>query len=309
MNRREFLVSGATFAALAAASGCCSTSASSCAAPAGRKPCSFKLGMAGYTYWDFTLDETLAALEKFDVHGLCAKSKHFPLTATPAELKELVKKCADHGVELYGAGPLDISSPDEAKKVFDYCAALGVKTVVGVPWEPGADGSKEWRKRRASRSLCELTSKLCAEYDMRCAIHNHGRNPKTGSPALYGAPCDTWEMVKDLDPRMGICMDVAYTFADGFDPAETIHAYKTRLFDLHFRNVTLPDNGSSGAAAHMGKIDYVRVVRALKDVGYNGWCGIELANAFKKPNAANPGADPSWIPLSVGYFRGLMDAV
>ena len=110
-----------------------------CAASAGKKPCSFKLGMAGYTYYRFTLDETLDALEKFDVHGLCAKDKHFPLTATPAELKALVAKCKDHGVTIYGAGPLNIGSPDEAKKVFDYAAALGVKTVVGVPFEEFKD--------------------------------------------------------------------------------------------------------------------------------------------------------------------------
>jgi len=305
MKRREFLGLGA---AMAAAGAFGADAGARCAA-AGRKSCPFKLGMAGYTYYRFTLDETLEALEKFDVHGLCAKDKHFPLTATPAELKALVAKCRDHGVEIYGAGPLNIGSPDEAKKVFDYAAALGVKTVVGVPWQPAEDGSTAWGKRRASRELCELTSKLCAEYDMRCAIHNHGRNPKTGSPALYGAPCDTWEMVKDLDPRMGICMDVAYTFADGFDPADTIRAYRKRLFDLHFRNIAQPDNGSSGAAAHRGKIDYVRIVRALKETDYDGWCGIELANAFGKSSDANPGADPSWIPLSVGYFRGLMDAV
>ena len=306
MNRRGFIGLGV---ALAAVDGCRTGGSSGPACVAGKRPCPFKLGMAGFTYWKFDLDETLAALKKFDVHGLCAKSKHFPLEASPAELKALVKKCEDSGVTLYGAGPLDIGSQDEAKMVFDYAAALGVKTVVGVPWEPAADGSTEWGRRRASRRLCELVSTLCAQYDMRCAIHNHGRNPKTGSPALYGAPCDVWEMVKDLDSRMGICMDVAYTFADGFDPAETIRAYKARIFDLHFRNIAQPDNGSSGAAAHMGKIDYVRVVRALKDVGYDGWCGIELANAFGKPSDANPGADPSWIPLSVGYFRGLMDAV
>ena len=43
------------------------------------------------------------------------------------------------------------------------------------------------------------------------------------------------------------------------------------------------------------------VVKALADVGYEGACGIELANAFPK--------NPEWIPASVGYFRGLMDAV
>ena len=274
-----------------------------------RTPCSFKLGVAGYTYYNFSLDETLAQMERFDVHGICAKDRHFPFSLSAEGLKKLVRKCDDRGVKIYGAGPVNIASADEAKKMFDYAAALGVKTLVGVPWRPAADGSKAWGRRRASRELCEVVSGLCSQYDIRCAIHNHGRNPMTGSPDLYGAPCDTWEFVKDLDPRMGICLDVAYTFADGFDPAEVIRMYRSRLFDVHLRDIADPANGSSGALPHRGHVDYVSVFRALREVGYSEWCGLELAAAFAKPNAANPGADPSWIPQNLGYFRGLMDAI
>lgn len=302
MTRRDFMTLGA---------GTCLAMGLSAAGVGekARAACPFKLGMAGYTYNKFSLDETLADLERFDVHGLCAKDKHFPFSLSSAELRELVKKCADHGVEIYGAGPVNIASADEAKKMFDYAAALGVKTLVGVPWQPAIDGSKAWGKRRASRELCEVVSKLCAEYDIKCAIHNHGRNPKTGSPDLYGAPCDTWDYVKDLDPRMGLCLDVAYTFADGFDPAATIRQYKARIFDVHLRDIADPTNGSSGALPHRGRVDYPSVFRALREIGYTGWCGLELAAAFGKPNDANPGADSSWIPQSLGYFRGLMDVL
>ena len=80
-----------------------------------------------------------------------------------------------------------------------------------------------------------------------------------------------------------------------------IRAYASRLFDCHFRNISDPTNGSSGTDSANGKIDYFRVVKALADIGYEGACGIELANAFPK--------NPEWIPASVGYFRALMDAV
>ena len=53
----------------------------------------------------------------------------------------------------------------------------------------------------------------------------------------------------------------------------------------------------------------MRVFRALKDIGYSRVCGLELANAYGEQNADNPGADPSWVPRSLGYFRGLADAV
>ena len=46
-----------------------------------RRSLSFRLGMAGYTYHKFKLDETLAALKSFDVHDLCVKDFHLPPVA------------------------------------------------------------------------------------------------------------------------------------------------------------------------------------------------------------------------------------
>ena len=76
--------------------------------------------------------------------------------------------------------------------------------------------------------------------------------------------------------------------------------------DMAWRNRVF---GAFRAAADHGLIDYVRILRTLRDVGYAGVCGLELANAYGKPTDINPGADPSWIPRSIGYFRGVMDAM
>ena len=298
MTRRSFLAVGS----LALAASCRAAFAPVGArVPRARGTVRFRLGMAGYTYHKFSLDETLEALERFGVHDLCVKDFHLPLTATAAEIAAFRQKCADRGVTPYGVGPIYMSTEDEAKRAFDYAAALGVPVVVGVPWKPAPGGGTSWKKRCQSPELCAKVSELCARYDLKFAIHNHGRNPATGVPTLFGAPVDVWEVVKDMDRRMGLCMDVAYTFADGFDPAAEIRKYAARLFDCHFRNISDPTNGSAGTNSSDGAIDYLGVVKALAEVGYAGACGIELANAFPK--------NPEWIPASIGYFRGLMDAV
>ena len=311
MNRLEFIRGGAVLGAIAAA-GCATDKAASCcgcAAPSkGRGKCPFRLGVAGYTFHKFSLDETLAMLRTYDVGELCAKDFHYPMTATPAELKELVKKTSDSGVHLYGAGPITTKTEDDAKRAFEYCATLGVPTVVGVPAEV-FDASLGWKGIRSSRKMCEVCAKLADEYKMNFAIHNHGANPKTGNPNLYPTVEDTAKIISDLSPRIGFCVDIAYTYADGFDPSEILRRHAARVFDIHLRNVAVGDNGSSGAAADHGLIDYVRILRTLKEIGYTGVCGLELANAYGKPNEENPGADPSWIPRSIGYFRGLMDAI
>ncbi len=296
MNRRNFMKAG-LLAAVASGNAVAETPLT----PESRGKVSFRLGMAGYTYNKFTIDQTLEALEKFGIHFLCVKDFHLPLQSTAAEIAAFRKKCEDRGVTPYGVGPIYMQTEDEAKRAFDYAAALGVPTLVGVPWKPNPDGGTQWNKRCQSPELCAKVSVLCERYDIRFAIHNHGRNPKTGAPNLFGAPADVWEVVKELDRRMGICMDIAYTFADGFDPAEEIRKYAARLFDCHFRNISDPTNGSSGTNSSDGKIDYLKVVKALAATGYEGVCGIELANAFP--------SNPEWIPLSIGYFKGLMDSV
>jgi len=294
MNRRDFLTTGLLGAAAATMAGCAS---SACGARTcrGAKP-RYHVAMAGYTYNKFKLDQTLADLEKYDVHYLCVKNFHLPFNATAAQIAEFKRKCADHGVTPYGTGPISIDNADDMKRRFDYTAAIGASILVGVPGEKGADG-----KVQSSRKMCEIASKLSREYGIKFAIHNHGANPKTGNPRLFPTIPATYELIKDLDPNMGFCMDVAYTFADGFDPAAIVRQYGARIFDGHLRNISDPGNGSSGITAHRGVIDYLPFFRALAEIGYDGCFGLELANSF--PN------NPQWIPESLGYFRGLIAAV
>ncbi|MBR2749061.1 MAG: hypothetical protein IKD97_04190, partial [Firmicutes bacterium] len=89
----------------------------------------------------------------------------------------------------------------EAKKAFDYAAAIGVKTVVAVPTEEKeieVDGKKK-KVRFHSRARCEYLAGLCKEYDMRIAIHNHGPD----IPYCFPTGESAFNMVKDLDPLYG----------------------------------------------------------------------------------------------------------
>ena len=300
MNRREFLGGFALCTAATAVVGC--RSAECC----GDTGSPIKIGMAGYTYGQFKTDEMIAEMVKNDVHGLCVKSCHLSFKATQTEIREFLKKLSDNGITPYGAGPITMNDEETAKRMFDYVASLGVPTLVGVPGEKKVVDGKE--RTVSSRRMCEMCAELSESYKIDFAIHNHGENPKTGNPYLYPSLEKSWPLIQDLGRRMGFCMDVAYTFADGYDPAEIVHRYGDRIFDCHLRNISDPKNGSSGAPAHAGKIDYRPVFRALKEIGYSRWCGLELANAYK-PGLANPGADPSWIPLSLGYFRALAETV
>ena len=59
-----------------------------------------------------------------------------------------------------------------------------------------------------------------------------------------------------------------------------LRRFADRVFDVHLRNTAIADNGSSGAPADAGTIDYLKVLRALKEIEYAGACGLELRNAY-----------------------------
>ena len=259
----------------------------------------FKLGVAGFTYHKFIIDETLAFLEKLDVHYLCIKNFHLPFDSTPAQIAEFKKKCADHGVTGYGVGPIYMSSNEEAKKAFDYAAAIGVKTVVAVPTEEKemeVNGKKK-KVRFHSRARCEYLAGLCKEYDMRIAIHNHGPD----IPYCFPTGESAFNMVKDLDARMGLCLDIGHDFRAGQNPAESIRKYGSRIYDMHIKNVKFDAKKNIAVPMPRGDMDMWEIVKALVEVNYTGCCSLEYERDFKDNLAG--------VAESIGYFKGLIKAI
>jgi len=298
MNRRSFLGAG-SLALLAA--GCQTASGTKCGTSGCSKKCKvpFKLGVAGFTYHKFNIDETLAFLEKLDVHYLCIKNFHLPFDSTPAQIAEFKKKCADHGVTGYGVGPIYMASNEEAKKAFDYAAAIGVKTVVAVPTEEKEmeiNGKKK-KVRFHSRARCEYLEGLCKQYDMRIAIHNHGPD----IPYCFPTGESAFNMVKDLDPRMGLCLDIGHDFRAGQNPADSIRKYGSRIYDMHIKNVKFDAKKNIAVPMPRGDMDMWEIVKALVEVNYTGCCSLEYERDFKDNLAG--------VAESIGYFKGLIKAV
>ncbi|MEY3060528.1 MAG: hypothetical protein RL000_1880, partial [Bacteroidota bacterium] len=63
------------------------------------------------------------------------------------------------------------------------------------------------------------------------AIHNHGPEDK-----LYPTPKSIYDRIKNMDARMGLCIDIGHTFRAGVLPEEAIKLYDDRLFDLHIKD-------------------------------------------------------------------------
>ena len=195
----------------------------------------FHLGMAGYTFVNFDLDTTLKTLERLDIHYLCIKDFHLPLNSTDEQIRAFHDKCAAHKVTGYAVGPIYMKSEEEIDRAFDYAKRVGVKLIVGVP----------------NYELLPYVDKKVKEYDFHYAIHLHGPDIKT-----YPDATDVWEHTKDLDPRIGMCLDVGHDLRNGCDPVADLKKYHTRVFDMHIKDVT--DSSKAGEKIRFGLVGLFR---------------------------------------------------
>ena len=270
----------------------------------------FQIGIAGYTMCKHSLDESLEIMRQSDAHYLCVKDFHLKYTATDEEIAAFKAKCAEYGVVPYALGPLYTKDNEKVRAYFEFARRFGVKTVVGVPYEP-TDEKDTWGKRKGSRAQLEYIDGLVKEFDIRYAIHNHGPH----SPEMFPDVAYGWELIKDLDPRIGFCMDVGWEWGSDRDPVETIRKHGDRIYDIHLKNFrATPAKPGKGGFPRDGKmmnfetvpmprgdIDYTKVFTALAEVGYTGVCALEYERDFTNNLPA--------IAESVGYARGICDSI
>ena len=148
-----------------------------------------KLGLASYTFRQFSLDQTLAMTKRVGLKYICLKDNHLPMNSTPEQLAEAAAKAKAAGLDLYGCGVVYMNKPAEVDRAFEYAKGAGMKVIVGVP----------------THELLALVNERVQQYDIRVAIHNHGPVDK-----LYRTPDVAYEKVKNLDRRIGLCLDIGH---------------------------------------------------------------------------------------------------
>jgi sugar phosphate isomerase/epimerase len=240
-----------------------------------------KMGITTSALRKFTLDQAIAMTKQAGVKYISLKEVHLPLKSTTDQRQEARRKVEQAGLVLMGGGVIYIKNQsDEIRNVFEYARDSGMKTIVCSP-EPEA---------------LDAVEKLTKEFDLRIAIHNHGPGDQR-----YPSPLDVLRMVKDRDPRMGLCIDVGHTVRIGEDPVAAIHKCAGRLYEFHMKDVTAA--AASGKSTEVGKgvIDIPAVLKALLKFKWPGHLALEYEAHETDPL---PG-----IIESYAYMRGALAAM
>jgi sugar phosphate isomerase/epimerase len=243
-----------------------------------------RLGIAGYTFRGLGVAEALTALKALRIKNACIYKNQLDWeTATPDEARAVAEKYHAAGIALSGTGVVNLAN-DEAKcrRAFDNVRAAQVATMICKP-DPAA---------------LPLVEKLAKEYDQRLAIHNHGPEDK-----LYPTPADTFNAVKSLDARLGVCIDIGHSMRAKADPIATIRQYASRLYDLHLKDSLAVPGAIADIPVEIGAghMDIRGVLRALLDIRYRDVVEFEYEKV-----AANP---ITGLAESVGYVRGVLAAM
>jgi inosose dehydratase len=240
-----------------------------------------KFGIASYTFRDFSLEQAIAMTRQAGVQYITLKDFHLPMRSSPSERKQAKANIEAAGLKLMGGGVIYMKNDEaEIKAAFDYARDAGMPVIVCSP-DPAALG---------------IVEAMAKSYDLRIAIHNHGPGDQK-----YPSPLDVLRLVKDRDPRMGICIDLGHTVRIGQDPVAVIEQCAERLYDFHLKDVT--EATSKGGATEVGKgvIDIVGVLRALVKIKFSGHVALEYEINERNPM---PG-----VLESFAYVRGVMAAI
>ena len=280
LSRRTFLYSSA---ALAAASTLPTLPAAADPSKAGGAPSPVRLGIASYTFRNFTRAQMLPWLKQLNVTGLNAKDAkdHLPMDAT-AEA-QAVSDYEANGIHLHAAGTVYFpkDEDDDIRSKFEYARRAGIKVIVAGDPAP---------------EILPRIEKFVKEYDIRFAIHNHGPEDK-----IYHSPFDVLKAVGKMDSRMGCCIDIGHTARAGADVVAAIHAAGPRLFNMHVKDLADYSSKDSQVAVGQGQLPFHEIFEALVKIKYAGWVDLEYEIHGDDPM---PG-----VTESFAYMRGVLSGM
>jgi sugar phosphate isomerase/epimerase len=239
-----------------------------------------RLGLASYTLRKLNLDDALAVCQRLDIKYISLKDFHLKLTASDTEIAEVVKKCKDAGVELGSGGVIYMKSEAEVDAAFEYARKAGMNMIIGVP----------------QHELLPYVEKKVKEYNIRMAIHNHGPGD-----LVYPSCESAYVLIKNMDARMGLCLDIGHTQRIGRNPSADLNDYFSRIFEIHMKDVTNSDSNGKPIEVGRGVIDIPGFLKTVVDKKFTGIVSFEYEKEDKDPV---PG-----LAESLGYVKGVLKVI
>ncbi len=253
------------------------------AIPASGKFSPLQLGLASYTFRNFTRAQLIGFMKQLNLTALNCKDVKDHLPMDPTMEAQALADYAAAGIKLHAAGTISFPRDDEddIRSKFEYAKRAGIRVIVAGDPAP---------------ATLPRIEKFVREYDIRIAIHNHGPEDK-----LYPSPFDVLRVVRDMDPRIGCCIDVGHAARAGTNLVEAIHAAGPRLYNMHVKDLTSFASKESQVPLGEGILPFREMFEALIKIEYQGFIDLEYEI---HPDDPLPG-----VIESFAFMRGVLDGM
>ncbi|HVS60268.1 MAG TPA: sugar phosphate isomerase/epimerase [Gemmatimonadaceae bacterium] len=240
---------------------------------------SVRLGVASYSLRKFPLEKALEMIAPLHTPYVNFKSVHIPYEKSPQDLAAIRKQIEAAGFKIVGGGTITFSkdTDEDVKHYFEYAKNAGMPVIVGT----------------CQPSVLPRVEKFAKQYDIKVAIHNHGTEDKN-----FPSPYDVLKYVKDMDPRMGLCIDIGHTVRTGTDVVKAVLDAGPRLHDMHAKDLKDLKARESQVIVGEGAIPIPEIFRALDTIRYPGYVNLEYEIDADDPL---PG-----MKQSFAYMRGVL---
>ena len=242
-------------------------------------PDTLTLGVASYSLRKFSRAQAIEMVKSLGVRHINLKSVHLSYDAPPEELAAARREIAAAGLEIAGGGTITFEKDGEqdVRRYFDYTRGAGMPLIVAT----------------ADPELLPRIERFARQYDINVAIHNHGPEDKR-----YPSPYDALKHIRNMDPRMGLCIDLGHTVRTGTDVVQAVADAGPRLLDMHVKDLRDLKARDSQCIVGQGAIPIAAVFRQLRRMRYAGLVNLEYEIDADDPL---PG-----MRQSFAYMRGVL---
>ncbi|MGD2152165.1 MAG: sugar phosphate isomerase/epimerase [Gemmatimonadales bacterium] len=275
-SRREFLKTtalGAAALTLPAPAAACSSRTDSGAAAG------IKLGVATYSLRELSRAAAIAAIRALRARYVSVKSFHLPYESSPAELAAGRREFEDAGLEIVSGGVITLQQDDDddIRTYFEYARACGMPLMVIAP----------------TPTTLPRIDRFVRQYDIAVAIHNHGPEDR-----YFPGPREALPVIRDMDPRVGLCVDLGHAARTGVDVVESLAEAGDRVLDVHIKDLRDLLDRESQCIVGEGAMPVPAIFRQLAAMGYTGHVNLEY-----EIDASNP---LPGMQRSFAYMRGVL---
>src|ERR1017187_7650959 len=234
-------------------------------------PCAklgWQMAIHAYTFRNFSvyecIDKTAAlGLKHMSLSGglnLGGTNTVRTVQLSDKDAKAIQDAAAAKGLKLVNIGVVKLP-PDEAesRKVFEFAKKMGIDTLVAEP-EPAA---------------LDTVEKLCKEYNIKVAIHDHPQ------PSHYWNPETVLAAIKGRSPLMGACADTGHWVRSGLDPVKCLKKLHGHVICLHFKDLAEKDPKSHDVPWGTGVGNCKGMMEELQRQGFHGAFCVEYEYHFE----------------------------